>query len=97
MLETIKSFPKSDSVIENFFIESLKSIENAKEMRNSVHLARIHRKFFSEAIVAVLRLPLTVEQYKHTLKIMHSKIIPFMHQPPLLMDFLTDSYNIGIF
>lgn len=35
------------------------------------------------------------QQYKTILLILHKRIIPHLHNPANLMDFLTDSYNIG--
>lgn len=53
------------------------------------------RKSLSEAWLSVLRLPLSIEQYKQVLNIMHKRIIPFMSKPALLMDFLTSAYGSG--
>lgn len=38
---------------------------------------------------------LSTNQYKTILLILHKRIIPFFNKPSKLMDFLTDSYNIG--
>lgn len=55
----------------------------------------VHRRALQDCWLAFLRLPLTEETYKRTLLILHKRVIPYMSQPPLLMDFLTDSYNAG--
>lgn len=54
-----------------------------------------HRKAFSDAWLAVLRFPMSEDQYRQILSIMHKRIIPFMPKPQLLMDFFTDSYDAG--
>ena len=38
---------------------------------------------------------LTFNQYKSILLILHRRIIPLLHTPTKLMDFLTDSYNLS--
>lgn len=50
---------------------------------------------FQKAILTLLTFPLTQNQYKSVLLILHNRIIPHMAQPQRLMDFLTDSYNSG--
>ena len=50
---------------------------------------------FQKAILTLLTFPLTQNQYKAVLLILHNRIIPHMAQPQRLMDFLTDSYNSG--
>ncbi|KAI9253653.1 hypothetical protein EDC94DRAFT_636517 [Helicostylum pulchrum] len=55
----------------------------------------IHQRGFSDCWVTMLKLPLTEEMYKKILLILHKRILPHMYEPKLLMDFLTESYNIG--
>lgn len=50
---------------------------------------------YQKAFIAVLSYPLLTSQYKSILLILHKRIIPYMAQPQSLMDFLTDSYNVG--
>ncbi|RIA95536.1 CBF/Mak21 family-domain-containing protein [Glomus cerebriforme] len=54
-----------------------------------------HKRVFSNCWLALMKLPMTQESYKKILLIMHKKIIPYMPQPTLLMDYLTESYNAG--
>lgn len=54
-----------------------------------------HKREFAKCWVALLRLPLTEEIYKKTLLILHKRILPHMTEPRMLMDFLTDAYNVG--
>lgn len=53
------------------------------------------KSLFQKTVLALLSFPLAQSQYKATLLILHKRIIPYMAQPQLLMDFLTDSYNSG--
>jgi U3 small nucleolar RNA-associated protein 19 len=55
----------------------------------------VHKRGFSSCWLALLKLPMSEEMYKKILLILHKRILPHMSQPKLLMDFLTDSYNIG--
>ncbi|KAI9271603.1 CBF/Mak21 family-domain-containing protein [Phascolomyces articulosus] len=54
-----------------------------------------HRRAFQSCWIALLKLPLTEEIYKKTLLILHKRILPHLREPRFLMDFLTDSYNVG--
>lgn len=56
---------------------------------------RIHKRGFSDCWINLLKLPLTEEMYKKILLILHKRILPHMFEPKLLMDFLTDSFNVG--
>lgn len=55
----------------------------------------VHQRGFSDCWVSLLKLPLTEEMYKKILLILHKRILPHMYEPKLLMDFLTESYNVG--
>ncbi|KAI9498253.1 CBF/Mak21 family-domain-containing protein [Zychaea mexicana] len=54
-----------------------------------------HRRAFQSCWIALLKLPLTEEIYKKTLLFLHKRILPHLREPRFLMDFLTDSYNVG--
>lgn len=53
------------------------------------------RKRVGEAWLAFLRLPLPSDVYKKVLSQLHKRVIPFIPNPILLSDFLTNSYNVG--
>ncbi|KAJ3414062.1 hypothetical protein HDV05_007096 [Chytridiales sp. JEL 0842] len=56
----------------------------------------LQRKAFTDCWLAFLRgVPLSQAIYKRILLIMHQRILPFLTRPTELIDFLTDSYNIG--
>ncbi|KAH3665799.1 hypothetical protein OGAPHI_003987 [Ogataea philodendri] len=56
---------------------------------------RQFRSTFEKCILDLINLKLLPEQNKATLLILHKRIIPFFNNPTKLMDFLTDSYNLG--
>ncbi|KAJ3056954.1 hypothetical protein HK097_002332 [Rhizophlyctis rosea] len=57
--------------------------------------AHQHRQAFTECWLAFMRQPLNDEVYKQILLMIHKRIIPYMTQATLLIDFLTDSYDAG--
>ncbi|KAI8138044.1 CBF/Mak21 family-domain-containing protein [Fennellomyces sp. T-0311] len=54
-----------------------------------------HKRVFQMCWIALLKLPLSEEIYKKTLLMLHRRILPHLKEPRFLMDFLTDSYNVG--
>ena len=54
-----------------------------------------HKKRAQDAWLAILRNNLAQSQRKALLRIMVHNIEPWFNRPELLMDFLTDSYNVG--
>lgn len=54
-----------------------------------------HKKRAQDAWLAILRNNLSQSQRKTLLRIMVHNIEPWFNRPELLMDFLTDSYNVG--
>ena len=66
-----------------------------KQRKHPLLQLRIHRRGFSECWLKLLKLPLNEEMYKKVLLILHKRILPHLSEPKLLMDFLTDSYNVG--
>jgi U3 small nucleolar RNA-associated protein 19 len=90
----------SDSDVEEEEVEpSITSIKTNKQKRNRkkhpLLQLGIHKRGFSDCWLKLLKLPLTEEMYKKILLILHKRILPHMFEPKLLMDFLTDSYNVG--
>ncbi|CAG2185259.1 NOC4 [Mytilus edulis] len=53
------------------------------------------KKLFSSAWVQFLQFKLTSSLYRSVLVILHDKVMPYMTNPLLLSDFLTESYNVG--
>ena len=50
---------------------------------------------FSDCWLKILRCTISSEALKKVLLNMHRKVIPYLTQPTLLIDFLTDAYNSG--
>lgn len=50
---------------------------------------------FQRSFLAFLAYPMSTQQYKNVLLILHKRVIPYMAQPTRLMDFLTDCYNVS--
>ncbi|KAK9374757.1 CBF/Mak21 family-domain-containing protein [Lipomyces chichibuensis] len=88
-LYAIDDFPTEDVHLNEFWVEL------PKKSKQPVTKLSAQKAAFQDSWLAVLRLPLTVDQYKYILQIMHNKIVPYMSKPQTLMDFLTDSYDAG--
>ncbi|CAO3613122.1 unnamed protein product [Cunninghamella echinulata] len=68
--------------------------KNMKRLPQLLRLA-VHKRSFSSCWLAILKLPMTDEYYRRTLLVLHKRVLPYMSDPRLLMDFLTDAYNVG--
>ncbi|XP_065912521.1 nucleolar complex protein 4 homolog [Dysidea avara] len=55
----------------------------------------VHQHKFSDAWLAFLRLSITEAVYKQVLISLDTKVMPHLTDPRMLIDFLTDSYNLG--
>lgn len=66
-----------------------------KKDRNPLLSVGAHKKRAQEAWLAILKNELSDLQRKQLLRMMSHTIVPWFNRPELLMDFLTDSYNIG--
>lgn len=69
--------------------------KSKKKKKHPLLQLLVHKRGFSECWIKFLKLPLKEEMYKKILLILHKRILPHMVEPKLLMDFLTDSYNVG--
>ncbi|KAH3683083.1 hypothetical protein WICPIJ_005956 [Wickerhamomyces pijperi] len=68
------------------FIKNLPAIAtNMNEFKNQ----------FQSKLLTLLSSKLTHAQYKTVLLILHKRVIPYLKTPTSLMDFLTDSYDLG--
>ena len=87
----IVSLPTTQEEIDTFFCDNMSyCIESTP-----ISQLRQHQRVFSDAWLALMKLPLTMTMYKQLLTVLHEQIIPNMADPRLLHDFLTDSYNQG--
>lgn len=64
------------------------------KLPSSLYKHTLFKSQFQKSVIAMLSYPLSQEQYKSVLMILHKRIIPYMSQPQALMDFLTDCYDL---
>ncbi|KAL2870073.1 ribosome biosynthesis protein NOC4 [Aspergillus lucknowensis] len=88
LLSACDSVPSPEHDFEKFYIKTSK--QNKKLLSfNS------HKKRAQDAWLAVLQNNLSQPLRKNLLRVMVHHIEPWFTRPELLMDFLTDSYNVG--
>ncbi|KAJ2397027.1 Maturation and nuclear export of 40S ribosomal subunits interacting protein, partial [Coemansia sp. RSA 2559] len=93
VMSLVRVMPKADIMeLTEFWV---KLPDEIGETEPSVLSPPAHKKAFSEAWLALLRLPLTPDIYKQILLTMHKRVIPHMTDPTALMDFLSNSYDVG--
>ncbi|KAK9465924.1 CBF/Mak21 family-domain-containing protein [Lipomyces arxii] len=88
-LYAVDSYPAQEEDLNEFWVEL------PKVTKQPVTKLAAQKAAFQDAWLGVLKAPLTTEQYKYVLQIMHKKIVPNIVKPLSLMDFITDSYDAG--
>lgn len=88
MLTECDSVPRPEHEFKNFYVKSGEKTKNLTSINS-------HKKRAQEAWLAVLRNKISESQRKGLLRIMSHTIAPWFSRSELLMDFLTDSYNVG--
>ncbi|PYH97820.1 CBF-domain-containing protein [Aspergillus ellipticus CBS 707.79] len=88
ILSACDTVPGPEHEFESFYTKS--SQKNKK-----VVSVNSQKKRAQDAWLAILRNNLSQSQRKNLLRIMVHNIEPWFNRPELLMDFLTDSYNVG--
>lgn len=86
MREKLTLCQSEDGEIIKSFVSNLPSIA-----QNQVH----YKSAFEAKWLYFMNKNLNNSQYKTILLILHKRIIPFFARPTKLMDFLTDSYEVG--
>ncbi|KAK3051503.1 hypothetical protein LTS18_012422, partial [Coniosporium uncinatum] len=89
MLSGIEGIPGSDEELENFFGGA------PEQKKHKLMSLSAHKKVAESAWLALLRTSLDKDQRKTVLRVMTDRIVPWFNRPELLMDFLTDSYDLG--
>ncbi|KAI9824285.1 MAG: hypothetical protein M1832_002093 [Thelocarpon impressellum] len=89
MLAAIKTVRSSQDDIASFFFE------RPSKLKSPLLSLPAHKRHAQEAWLGVLRLGLCKDQRKMVLGLMSHQIAPWFVKVELLMDFLTDSYNVG--
>ncbi|KAF7594942.1 hypothetical protein BBP40_007750 [Aspergillus hancockii] len=88
ILQACDSVPPPDHEFKSFYVKSSKKNKKLVSINS-------HKKRAQDAWLAVLRNNISQSQRKTLLRIMVHNIEPWFTRPELLMDFLTDSYNVG--
>ncbi|OOF96395.1 hypothetical protein ASPCADRAFT_206590 [Aspergillus carbonarius ITEM 5010] len=88
ILSACDSVPGPEHEFESFYTQSSKKNKKVLSVNS-------HKKRAQDAWLAILRNNLAQSQRKALLRIMVHNIEPWFNRPELLMDFLTDSYNVG--
>ena len=89
ILAVIESIPEQQEDIENFYIGS------PKKAKHDLYSSTAHKKQAQKAWMALLHQDLSKSQRKSVLELMSHRIAPWFLKVELLMDFLTDSFNLG--
>ena len=89
LLAGIETIPESQEELEDFFVGS------PSKPGHDLYSLIAHKKHAQEAWMVVLRNNLTSAQRKNILDLMSHRIAPWFLKVELLMDFLTDSFNVG--
>jgi U3 small nucleolar RNA-associated protein 19 len=87
LLSTLDTVPTSQSDIQNFYTQS--------KGKTPIPSLRAYKEKAQEAWLATMRVGLSKDQRKTILSSFSHQIAPWFQQPEMLMDFLTDSYNVG--
>ncbi|PKX91052.1 ribosome biosynthesis protein NOC4 [Aspergillus novofumigatus IBT 16806] len=88
MLSECDNVPGPEHMFENFYIKTSKQNKKLLSVNS-------HKKQAQNAWLAILQNNLSHTQRKTLLRNMVYSIEPWFNRPELLMDFLTDSYNVG--
>jgi U3 small nucleolar RNA-associated protein 19 len=89
LLMTLDEVPTSKDDIQNFYTLS------SNQTKNLVPTIGAYKSQAQNAWLAAFRGGLTNEQRKAILSVFSHQIAPWFQQPEMLMDFLTDSYDVG--
>lgn len=87
LLSTLDEVPKSKADIQNFYTN--------QQSKSLIPSLQAYKEKAQEAWLATMRAGLNKEQRKAILTTFSYQIAPWFQQPEMLMDFLTDSYDVG--
>ncbi|KAF2271958.1 CBF-domain-containing protein [Westerdykella ornata] len=89
LLMSLDQVPTSKDDVQNFLTEP------SNEGKSPVPSLSAYKSRAQEAWLATLRGGINKEQRKAILRVFSHQIAPWFPQPEMLMDFLTDSYDVG--
>ncbi|KAJ4992052.1 cbf mak21 family protein [Stagonosporopsis vannaccii] len=87
LLLSLDTVPQSKDDIKNYHTES--------QSKSSRPTLQVYKAQAQEAWLATMRAGLDKDQRKAILTVFSYQIAPWFQQPEMLMDFLTDSYDVG--
>ncbi|KAK8203859.1 CBF/Mak21 family-domain-containing protein [Phyllosticta capitalensis] len=93
-LDLLVSLPSEDIPGDESFFDEFYGPE-PEQSKHALKSLSAHKRQGQDAWLAVLRSGLSVEQRKLALGNMTDRVTPWFSKVELLMDFLTDSYNVG--
>ena len=88
-MAAVETIPEEQEDFEDFYVGP------PSKAKHDLYSLTSHRKQAQKAWVAMLRQDLTKLQRKSVLDLMSHRIAPWFLKVELLMDFLTDSFNVG--
>ncbi|GME69772.1 unnamed protein product [[Candida] boidinii] len=96
VLTILKPEPLYDSKFKKIeeLIKKQKYFDSNVPLKTVTNLNLI-KSNFEKIILNLINFKLSIQQFKSILLILHKRIIPFLNNPTKLMDFLTDSYDLG--
>lgn len=89
LLSTLDKPPESSDALETFYGQ------RPAQQKHQLYSVTAHKRQAQEAWLATLRSDLSKDQRKVVLGIFTSQIAPWFLQVEVLMDFLTDSFDVG--
>ncbi|KAL2037683.1 hypothetical protein N7G274_009628 [Stereocaulon virgatum] len=89
ILAAIESIPGSGEDLQDFYISP------HSKAKHDLYSLTAHKRQAQKAWMALLRQPHTKAQRKSILDLTSHRIAPWFLKPELLLDFLTDSFNMG--
>jgi len=87
LLLSLETVPSTKADIQNFYTEN--------QGKSPIPSLIAYKEQAQEAWLTTLRTGMDKEQRKSILGVFSHQIAPWFPQPEMLMDFLTDSYNVG--
>ncbi|KKY26161.1 putative ribosome biogenesis protein noc4 [Diplodia seriata] len=89
VLSSLEGVPESKDELEDFYGPE------PDHQKHQLYSLSAHKRQGQDAWLALFRAGLDKEQRKTVLNIMTYKVTPWFSKVEMLMDFLTDSYNVG--
>ena len=95
-LLTLVSVPACEENLGDLFVILSEETEpNPQIIKHNVMNLNSYKKVFTSAWMSFLALTLDNNLHRQVLVVLEDKVIPYLVDPKILMDFLVDSYNIG--